>query len=246
LQQVNYRARSHQAGYADLDAKVLALLNDGLLPDGYRADRVDPDGLWLSDGHDASLRVDEMSDGYRSVTALVTDIVRQIHDCFGGAVAWHPDPEPRITAVGIVLIDEIDAHLHVTWQKAIGPWLREHFPRIQFIVTTHSPYVCQSASPGGLIKLPGPTQDYGPHVVDDELYRRVVYGTGDDGVLTDLFGLDSPYSTHADSLRHRLTALETLALRGRADDRQMAELTSLAERITPSPSSRIHDTFDDS
>ncbi|NEL99720.1 AAA family ATPase, partial [Escherichia coli] len=133
---------------------------------------------------------------------------------------------------GIVLIDEIDAHLHVSWQKEIGPWLRDHFPAIQFIVSTHSPYVCQSASPAGLIRLAGPMQPQGPQVVDDELYRRVVYGTGDDGVLTELFGLDSPYSSRADSLRRRLTELEAAALRGLADQSQLLELESLVDRIT--------------
>ena len=46
---------------------------------------------------------------------------------------------------GVILIDEIDAHLHPAWQKRIGFWLKAHFPNIQFIVTTHSPFICQAA-----------------------------------------------------------------------------------------------------
>jgi AAA domain, putative AbiEii toxin, Type IV TA system/AAA domain len=241
LQQVNYRARSGQAGYDDLDARMLALLNDGLLPDGLQAQHVDPDGLWLRDRNATVLRINEMSDGYRAVTALVTDIVRQIHECFDGQIAWQVGAVPRIMTAGVVLIDEIDAHLHVTWQKSIGNWLRTHFPQIQFIVTTHSPYVCQSARPGGLIRLPGPNDAGGAQIVDDELYRRVVHGSGDDGVLTELFGLDSPYSDRTEDLRRRLTTLETAALRGQADDDQLAELAELTETIVPSPSSRVRD-----
>jgi len=243
LQQLNYRAATGQPGYRDLEAKVLALLNDGLLPDGHRAERVDPDGLWVTHPSGASVRIQEMSDGYRSITALVVDIVRQIHECFEGNVAWLPEDSPRLATSGIVLIDEIDAHLHVTWQKAIGPWLCEHFPRVQFIVTTHSPYVCQTASPAGLIRLAAPAEEAGPQVLDEELYQRVVYGTGDDGVLSELFGLDSPYSDRADALRRRLTELETAVLRGQADEAQLHELTALAERITPSPASRAHDAL---
>lgn len=243
LQQINYRAATGQPGYRDLEAMVLALLNDGLLPDGHRAERVDPDGLWVTHPSGANVRIQEMSDGYRSITALVIDVVRQIHECFEGTVEWLPDPSPQLAASGIVLIDEIDAHLHITWQKAIGPWLRDHFPHVQFIVTTHSPYVCQAASPAGLIKLAAPTEEVGPLVLDEELYRRVVYGTGDDGVLSELFGLDSPYSSRADALRRRLTELETAVFRGDADETQLQELTALAERITPSPASRTHDAL---
>ena len=243
LQQINYRAATGQPGYRALETKVLALLNDGLLPDGHRAERVDPDGLWVTHPSGASVRIQEMSDGYRSITALVVDVVRQIHECFEGTVAWLPEPSPRLAASGIVLIDEIDAHLHVTWQKAIGPWLCDHFPRVQFIVTTHSPYVCQAASPAGLIRLPAPAEEAGPQVLDEESYQRVVYGTGDDGVLSELFGLDSPYSSRADALRRRLTELETAVLRGHADMAQLHELTALAERITPSPASRAHDAL---
>jgi energy-coupling factor transporter ATP-binding protein EcfA2 len=243
LQQINYRAATGQPGYRDLEITVLALLNDGLLPDGHRAERVDPDGLWVTHPSGASVRIQEMSDGYRSITALIVDVVRQIHECFEGDVEWLPERLPRPAAAGIVLIDEIDAHLHVTWQKAIGPWLCDHFPHVQFIVTTHSPYVCQSASPGGLIRLAAPVEEAGPQVLDEELYQRVAHGTGDDGVLSELFGLDSPYSSRSEALRRRLTELEAAALRGHADDAQLDELEALVEQITPSPASRAHDAL---
>ena len=51
-------------------------------------------------------------------------------------------------APGVVLIDEVDAHLHPTWQRRIGLWFREHFPKLQFIVSTHSPLICQAATVG--------------------------------------------------------------------------------------------------
>ena len=47
---------------------------------------------------------------------------------------------------GIVLIDELETHLHIELQKKILPFLTEFFPRIQFIVTTHSPYILNSIS----------------------------------------------------------------------------------------------------
>ncbi|MEV0901081.1 AAA family ATPase [Actinoplanes sp. NPDC049802] len=245
LQQVNYRARSNRPGYAELEEGVIGLLNDGLFPDGYTVDRVDPDGLWITRESGTPIRVDEMSDGYRTITALVTDIVRQIHECYDGGIEWSPNGRPEIWTSGVVLIDEIDVHLHVSWQKRIAPWLLKHFPYLQFIVTSHSPYICQSASPGGLIQLPGPEDEFPPRVADEELFRRVVNGSGDDAVLTELFGLDSPYSERVDELRSALTRLERLAIRGQARREDLAELARLSEVIAPSPGSRVRDVLGD-
>jgi hypothetical protein len=148
----------------------------------------------------------EMSDGYRSVAALVVDLIKQFHDCYGDLHFELRHGIPTITFPGVVIIDEVDAHLHVSWQRRIGTWLKAHFPNIQFIVTTHSPYICQAADPGGLIRLPGPSEDEPPQVVDQDLYDRVVYGSGDDAVLSELFGLETPYSERAEELRRDLRA----------------------------------------
>jgi hypothetical protein len=174
----------------DLVRAAIRVLADGLLPDDYEVSEVDSDGVWvISCGHRFPLR--EMSDGYRSLAALVVDLIKQVHDCFGDLHFEVRDSLPIITAPGVVLIDEVDAHLHVPWQRRIGTWLKTHFPNIQFIVTTHSPYICHAADPGGLIRLPGPNEDKPPHVVSQDLYDRVVYGSGDDAVLTELFGLET-------------------------------------------------------
>jgi hypothetical protein len=191
------------------------------------------------------VRIDEMSDGYRTITALVTDIVRQINECFDGKIKWGNSGRPIVWTSGVVLIDEIDVHLHVSWQKRIAPWLLEHFPFIQFIVTSHSPYICQSASNGGLIQLPGPDDDFPPRVADEGLFRRVVNGSGDDAVLTELFGLDSPYSERVDELRATLTDLERLAIRGEARRSDLATLAELSEALSPSPGSRVRDVLGD-
>lgn len=246
LQQINYRARSDRAGYAELERHVLDLMNDGLFPDGHRVDHVDPDGVWVTrEGGSSPIRLDEMSDGYRTVSALVMDIVRQIHECFDGKVEWGDDSAafPTVLTSGVVLIDEVDVHLHVSWQKQIGPWLVKHFPFIQFIVSTHSPYVCQTADEGGLVRLPGPDDDFSPHVVDDSLYKRVVNGSGDDAALTELFGLDSPYSARVELRRRRLNDLERRSIRGEASESDMSELRRILDELEPSPLSRVEDVI---
>ncbi|MET1071386.1 MAG: AAA family ATPase [Umezawaea sp.] len=227
------RALEGQEGAEELKRTALALLGDGLLPDHYRIDHVDSEGLWIVVGeHRFPLR--EMSDGYRTVVALVVDLLKQIHQTYGSLKT----DGLAVLAPGVVIIDEVDAHLHVSWQKRIGGWLKEHFPDIQFIVTTHSPYVCQAADPGGLIRLPGPTEDEPPRVVDQDLYERIVYGSGDDAILSELFGLDSPYSEEAERLRAELVDLEVAVISGTATAQAISRYDELKNVLTSSPVAR--------
>ncbi|MFD8525390.1 AAA family ATPase [Streptomyces capillispiralis] len=233
--------RRHSAAAVLLD-QVLLLLQDGLLPDRYQIKRVSADGLWvIEDGsRGPGFPLKEMSDGYRTVAALVLDIVRQLHGAYG-SLTTSPTAS-RGTAIlnpGVVLIDEVDAHLHVTWQRKIGDWMQEHFPNIQFIVTSHSPYICQSADEGGLIRLPGAAERQPPEVVDEDLYRRVVYGSGDDAVLSELFGLETPYSSRAEQQRRRLVALERKVYAETATDEEIAEYQELSSLLTSSLESRV-------
>jgi predicted ATP-binding protein involved in virulence len=234
------RALEKRPGAERLKEIAVNILGDGLLPDQYQICDVDSDGLWvISGGHRFPLR--EMSDGYRTVASLVVDLIKQLNEAFGGLSFEHRDAVPTITSPGVVIIDEADAHLHVSWQKRIGGWLKEHFPNIQFIVTTHSPYICQAADEGGLVRLPGPSENEPPRVVDVDLYERIVFGSGDDAVLSELFGLDSPYSDQAEQLRKELVSLEVEVLAGRASHEDIANYQSLRRRLTSSPVARTEE-----
>ncbi|MEU5692757.1 AAA family ATPase [Actinosynnema sp. NPDC020468] len=234
------RSLERRPGAEELKTAALAVLADGLLPDDYRIVGVDSDGLWVvSGGHRFPLK--EMSDGYRTVAALVVDLIKQIHESYGALQLDTEGGRVALTAPGVVIIDEVDAHLHVSWQKRIGGWLKEHFPNIQFVVTTHSPYICQAADAGGLIRLPGPDQQEPPRVVDQDLYERIVYGSGDDAVLSELFGLDTPYSEKAQALRAELVELEVAVLTGAASKRVVRRYEQLRDLLTSSPVARARE-----
>lgn len=141
-------------------------------------------------------------------------------------------------AAAVVLIDDVEAHLHPVWQRRIGPWLTSRFPRTQFIVTTHSPYVCQAADPGGLIRLLGPREHYAAEAVGPELYQRVVYGSADDAALSELFALDSAYSERAQGIRAELVELEREIVRGRASAAEEERHRELSRLLTSSTSAR--------
>ncbi|NKY37219.1 AAA family ATPase [Nocardia speluncae] len=244
LKELRLRALEGQQSASDLLETVQGLLSDGLLPDGYRAMRVSSEGLWVSPASepDRAYPLREMSDGFRTVTSLVLDIARQLQNAYGTIDAGTDDNgHPVVQMPGIVIIDEVDAHLHVTWQRRIGGWLRAHFPRIQFIVTSHSPYICQAADPGGLVRLPGPEEDRPPEVVDDALYHRIVYGSGEDAVLSELFGLESPYSSRAEERRRDLVLLERKVFAGKANEQEAREYRQLAAELSSSRSARVRE-----
>lgn len=92
--------------------------------------------------------IKQLSDGERSFVALISDLGRRL------ALA-NPDLANPLLGAGVVLIDEIELHLHPKWQLELLENLRTIFPNIQFIVTTHSPYIIQTAREGELISLDG-------------------------------------------------------------------------------------------
>lgn len=234
------RSLEKRPGAKELKSVALTVLGDGLLPDDYHIDSVDSDGLWVtSAGRRFPLR--EMSDGYRTVVALVVDLLKQLYEAYGELPFDNSlfAESGVVVAPGVVIIDEVDAHLHVSWQKRIGEWLKAHFPNIQFIVTTHSPYICQAADPAGLIRLPGPDQNQPPQTVETDLWERIVYGTGDDAVLSDLFGLDTAYSQQATRLRDELVKLEILVASGNATVDEHTRYIELKDLLTSSPMTRV-------
>ena len=83
----------------------------------------------------------ELSDGYSSIIYIVSDLILRMDRnwLLGESLSQY-------NCQGIVLIDELETHLHIELQKKILPFLTEFFPNIQFIVTTHSPYILNSIS----------------------------------------------------------------------------------------------------
>ena len=106
---------------------------------------------FMRSGTNVKVELHQLSDGYRSFLALVVDLLRRITEA-GLLVVNEGNPD-QIRCEGVVLIDEVDSHLPPRWQREIGERLCAVFPDLQFIVTTHSPFVAQSARPGGLFVL---------------------------------------------------------------------------------------------
>ncbi|AQR66020.1 hypothetical protein BXU06_13870 [Aquaspirillum sp. LM1] len=162
-----------------------------LLPGGVQFIEVNLDGVPVfCDANDHEVTVTQLSDGFRSILSVAFDLVRQLIRVYGLDKVFPPG-KSDITSFplpGVVLIDEVDAHLHPTWQTRIGQWFTTHFPEMQFIVTTHSPLICRACEQGTIWRLSPPRGEGGIEQITGAEKDRLVYGNVLDAYETQAFG----------------------------------------------------------
>ena len=100
----------------------------------------------LEDGGQQELEFDQLSGGYRIAVALVADLARRM-------AQGNPHLDDPLRSKAVVLIDEVDLHLHPQWQQRILVDLRRTFPETQFIVSTHSPPVLTTVERQRIVHL---------------------------------------------------------------------------------------------
>lgn len=116
-----------------------------------------------------SYPIKHLSDGYKNIIGIVTDILYRI-------ILLNPHLKTKnsiLNVPGIVLIDEIDLHLHPKWQRKIVSLLCELFPNIQFFITTHSPFIIQSLNQNELISLE-PISSNEVALISDDINKKSV------------------------------------------------------------------------
>ncbi len=106
---------------------------------GYSNLRIElaPSRMVLTNHEGMDLQIDQLSGGYKAVLSVVADIAKRL------SVA-NPDSPNPLEEEAVILIDELDLHLHPRWQKNIVDDLKRTFPNCQFIISTHSPFIIQS------------------------------------------------------------------------------------------------------
>jgi len=182
--------------------RVVQFLNTGLLPDGLTITRVTVDDVLVEGPTGGPLPMRDLSDGCRSAFALMLDLVHHMAEAYGtdGLFSEAPDGVLTVQAPGVVLVDEIEAHLHPAWQSTICEWLRTRFPAVQFILTTHSPLVAQAADPGGLFVLPLPGElgrGRSPRRLGPAEESKILMARAEKVLLGEAFGLRRTWSQRA-------------------------------------------------
>lgn len=128
-------------------------------------------------GEKISMPLSQFSDGYKSTISLIADIAYRM-------AVLNPQLEETVlnNTEGIIIIDEIELHLHPTWQKIIINDLIKIFPRVQFILTTHSPSVLSNVK-----------NNYIRILDNEQVYscRENTYGRKTDAILDEVMKIDS-------------------------------------------------------
>ena len=135
----------------------------------------------------AELTINQLSDGEKNLLAMVGDLARRL------AIA-NPEMEKPEQGSGVVLIDEIELHLHPKWQRMVIPALLRTFPNCQFIITTHSPQVLGEVKDGKIYRLANTESG-----VTAEIVRA--YGRDSNRILEDEMGVPKRSQEIKDGLR---------------------------------------------
>ncbi len=196
------------------------------LPNNVKMKEVNSDGVIFIDGAGVELGIEALSDGYRAVLSMMLELIRQIVCCYQTNEVFSTDFS-QIDYPGVVFVDEIDVHLHPSWQRSIGQWLTRHFPRIQFIVSTHSPLVCQGAVNGSIWQLPKPGEPDTGGRLTGVAYQRLVYGNMLEALSSGAFGEQIERSETAQEMLDELAELNYLASEGELDKTQVEQRASL-------------------
>ncbi|MCA2620868.1 MULTISPECIES: AAA family ATPase [unclassified Microcystis] len=127
---------------------------------------------------DKIVTVNQLSDGEKCLIAMLGDLARRM------AIANPQNPDP-LKGNGVIIIDEIDLHLHPQWQRFVVPKLLEVFPNCQFFISTHSPNIITHVQPESLHFMEQTEMGIKFHPVQES------YGKNVDRILEDLMGLET-------------------------------------------------------
>jgi predicted ATP-binding protein involved in virulence len=151
--------------------------------------------------------------GYQTLITWVADLASRM-------VERYPDSPDPFAEPAVVLVDEIDLHLHPQWQRKIIGFLTERFPNTQFIATAHSPLMAQVPADGNLAVL----RREGDHVVIDNDVDAIRNWRVDQILTSELFGLETARPPHIEPLLKERAAILTKPKLTKADDKRLKEL----------------------
>ena len=210
--------------------QVVEIINQ-ILPDEASFTGEYEDEAYLFEVNGVNTPFDALSDGYRAYVGWVADLL--YHLCTGEI------SRGKLTdSVGIVLVDEIDLHLHPEWQRSATASLSVAFPNLQFVFTTHSPIVAGSLNRENIFVMET-DHDSGESSISQ--YQEKIYGLDADSVLlSSYFNLKT---TRAETFTSELLDLYSEAVSNKKDRHEEATFDkeayfAVADKLsdaTPSP-----------
>jgi predicted ATP-dependent endonuclease of OLD family len=229
LMKLNYQALEKKQESNIINNLKLLINSEDFLPHRAELESISSEGVMFKDGNGTLISVNQLSDGYRSILSLTFELIRQLLDTFSENSVFRNIQKGvmKIDQPGVVLIDEIDAHLHPTWQTRIGQWFLKYFPNIQFIVTTHSPLVCRASEHGTIWRLAAPGSNVASGEIKGIDRDRLIKGNILDAYGTEIFGEHVSISEEANAQIDRLAELNVKSMLGQIVEEEQAELIKL-------------------
>lgn len=165
--------------------------------------------------------INEVSLGYKTTIAWLVDFATKM-------IYYHEDSASPFDEPAILILDEIDLHMHPAWQREIIDNLTKIFSRTQFIVTAHSPLIAQAALDANLVLLKKTKTEV--KVINEP---NIVNSWRIDQILTsDLFGLKNSRNNQTEKI---LSKRRRLLLKTELDQNEKAELQKLEDKIDEIP-----------
>jgi hypothetical protein len=154
--------------------------------------------------------------GYQTLITWVADLANRMAERY-------PDSKNPLAEPAVVLVDEIDLHLHPQWQRKLMSFLTDRFPNTQFIATAHSPLVAQAAADANLAVL----RREADHVVIDNEVDNIRNWRIDQILTSDLFGLETARPPHVEAWLREQKALLGKPKLNAAEKKRLGELDAL-------------------
>lgn len=169
---------------------------------------------------DGEVPLNQLSDGYQNVAAWVGDLMYRINETFR-------DFKDPLSARGLLLVDEIDLHLHPKWQRQLHDFLTAKMPNFQVIATTHSPLTAQQANEFELYTLRR----------EDERVEIIPFVGAPNKMLlhqilmSPVFGLDTDESVKVEEAKMEIREIEMKVEKSAADRKILKEHSELLEDV---------------
>lgn len=234
LVKLNYQVLEGKEDESLIENLKSFINSEGFLPNNVKMESISSEGVFFRDGNGNTISVNQLSDGYRSILSLTFELLRQLVRVYGQELVFSniKHGEMNINLPGVVLIDEIDAHLHPTWQTSIGNWFTKYFPQIQFIVTSHSPLVCRASEKGTIWRLTSHGSDEPSGEITGTDKDKLIFGNVLDAYGTEFFGKSPVRSAKSDEKLEKLGHLNMLAALGKISPEEEQERIQLQQIFT--------------
>lgn len=229
LQHLEYAALKSKSAAAKRRYRVLLKMIADLLPDVESAESIKilaPEETGLgrftvqvrTPYGDVSIR--ELSYGYQTVVAWLCDLAWRMFQRY--QTSQNPLLEPAI-----VLVDEIDLHLHPVWQRRLRDRLIEHFPAVQFIATAHSPLMAQASMGSNLAVV---AREADSAIIHNDPPSVMTWRLGQ-VITSELFGLPTEWSVEIEAAFDEQRALSAKESRTPSEVRRLKELQELLRTL---------------